>query len=208
MIFDDILPGLDERAFITGWSGSGKTTLLREILREQDGVVVVDPKHTFTPHTDDEDKYETACSVSEAVKAIDDGSNIIFRPDVLGDGSDIAEMLREIYQRGNLTLAIDECYGLHEARNRDVEKFLRAILTRGRELQIAVIAASQRPSWIPLFYLSESNRFYLFGLKLPNDKKRMSDVTGISVRMQDELEQYWFWYSDNNTEPLKVTLNL
>ena len=78
-----------------------------------------------------------------------------------------------VMERENITLYIDEVYGVVQGRN--ATDALRAVITRGRELGIGVWSATQRPKDIPLIVISEADWFFMFQLRVEGDRKRMAE---------------------------------
>jgi hypothetical protein len=91
-------------------------------------------------------------------------------------GDDWEPLLAEVYAAGNVTIYIDEVYGV--CHRGQAGPWLTALYTRGRELGIGVWAATQRPSWIPLFVLSESEWLLTFRLQLEADQRRVAQMMG------------------------------
>lgn len=177
-----------DRVFACGKTGSGKTYLMKHLTARLPRLVVLDGKGTLSdwgllPW----DRY--------ARQALRSGEAI--RTRVLWDvGSDVFEfwddVMGECFQAGNLTLYCDELYALSEKPGQ-VQPMLRAIYTRGRELNIGAWAATQRPVSVPLVTMSESEHFFCFRLTMDDDRQRVAEFMTEAVR--DPIKDaHGFWY--------------
>lgn len=158
-----------ERTLLVGTTGSGKSTLARTLLAGIDQIVIViDPKGDFAfPYS----QIITDPSDLSSVKR-SNGWNIIYRPEPEFDTLDCWDSVFEwIYYFRDCCVYIDELYGVMvESR---APRMLKSCLTRGRGLHITTIAATQRPSSIPIGIMSESEQRFMFMLDWLDDKKRM-----------------------------------
>lgn len=183
-----------DRASIVGMTGSGKTFLAGYLLRTARRLVVIDPKGTLRGRWRLEEWSEATR------KRLLDGEPVRIRlarpvtrgPSRIGPGQTIwDDYLWDIYDAGNVLVYIDEMYGVTPVGGRIPEP-LQAIYTRGRELGIGAISASQRPSWVPLEILSESTWFFCFRLQLEDDRRRMAGLMGAEV-LEPIPDLYGFW---------------
>lgn len=156
-----------DRVAFVGKTGSGKTYLAKGLLSSVQRLIVLDAKGTlgdWVPNFDND--LEKKLMNGEMVRAR------IPAP-IGGDWDDI---LWKCYEAGNVTIYIDEVYGISEGSK--PSDALRAVITRGRELGIGVWSSTQRPSWIPLIILSECEWVFTFQLRLMEDKRRMASIIG------------------------------
>lgn len=184
------------RLIVAGHTGSGKSLALTWALRRQRlrGVIIDTklepafatlPRHTIVEGLENVD--------FDAFKAPDAPDFLIVRPSP--DEMDLEildDFLREIYESlENVVVGIDELYnvamGSHPAPG------ITALYTRGRSRRISMIAATQRPAWIPLFCLTEADEFYVFRLNWPADRDRMASVTAENVR-KIPVDKYTYWW--------------
>ena len=197
-----IAPSRTDRAVFIGQTGSGKTTLARVLLAQRPYVAIYDAKgmlrwREYERHT----KLETL-SKSKFPK-------LIYAPNAeeLRDELYIEGFFRWVYKRRHTTLYVDEVYGVtnHEI----IPPSYHACLTRGRELGISTFSATQRPKLIPQTVLSESEHYYIFRLLLPQDKKKVREIIGVTESQTDRLSKYEFYYANNEGSirgPLKLDL--
>lgn len=198
---EEIAPGLTDRAAFVGQTGSGKTTLAQEVCRLRPWVVAFDPKGML-----EWDGYERHERLSALTKA--KAPRLIYRPvyEELADDETVDAFFEWVYERRNCVLYVDEVYAI--AQGDSYPWFFGACLTRGRERGIATYIASQRPSRVPQVMLSESEHCYIFNLKLPQDRERMSDITGLEDT-ELNLPKHEFYYVPQVGDPvgpLKLSL--
>lgn len=163
-----------QRVFIAGKTGCGKTTLAEKLLQNVGRLVVIDPKVVL------KDKFNLSDDVEKGFKLLEQGKNARIRivsPVVQNQELLYEDYFRRIYDIGNIILYIDELQAISK-NAREMGMFLKALYTRGRELNIGVWASTQRPSFIPLFAMSESDYFFIFKLQLLNDRKRIAEIVG------------------------------
>jgi DNA helicase HerA-like ATPase len=165
-----------ERVFFCGRTGSGKTFAAKHICARLPRLVVLDPKGTLTDWNLEPWDRETR-------RLLRQGYPVRARV-VVPFGADATEIWEEafyaVYSGGNCTLYIDEVYGVVEPGSKPPSG-LTAIWTRGRELKVGGFASSQRPTWVPLFILSEADHLFTFRLSLEEDRRRMAAFMGPEV---------------------------
>lgn len=203
----EILPGPTDRAAFVGQTGSGKTTLAEAVCAARPFVVAHDSKGTlkWSGYT----LFRSLAKMADAdpVKV----PRMIYRPDAdeLLDADAQDQFFRWCYDRGNCVVYVDEVFAVASANT--VPHHLLACVTRGRERGVQLYASTQRPSGIPLVVLSESEHVYAFRLKLPGDRERMEDVTGIDANVIGKIPKRQFYYCPQDAEqavgPMRLRLN-
>lgn len=184
----------DERVFIAGKTGSGKTWLARRLLDPVERLIVIDPKGTFggkglkVPNAFDWFQFRRG----------QPGRFRILPPIVDNPLVWYEELFERLYGYGNLTLYIDEAYEVADGNR--IGKWLKALYTRGRELGIGVWAATQRPTGIPLFLISESEWIILFRMNLQDDRRRIASIAGDEVMQRiPDPHGFWLYYVENGS---------
>ena len=90
-----------------------------------------------------------------------------------------------------------------------VQKYPRElgrVMTQGRSKNVGVWACTQRPSGIPSIVPSNCSYFFVFNMALPQDRKKLVEVTGM-VELYDWPNGYNFWYYKMGEEkPVKAVL--
>ena len=187
---------LGEHYFIAGRTGSGKTFLVHALAKkasEQHNIIVHDTKGTsaFNPYP----VYTRVKDIMRDRKATGEGI-FVYRPEFEELEMEYYELFYEwIYFRKNCIVVIDEAMQVCE-NPKSYPKYLKGVLTRGREYNISAWVCTQRPKTLPLFLLSEATRFYIFELNLAEDRKRVVEITGREEFEKRELCKYCFHYFD------------
>lgn len=194
MDWQSIKLGREEHGFICGQTGTGKSKLAEFLINDpnKEYSVVYDPKHSRTlgEWRNQSIIYrwpELECSEEK---------RIIYRPSLEESESkdEQTKFFRWIYVQGHVRVYVDECSALLGDSNPNI--YLKGCLTRGRELGVSVLAATQRPVSLPLITMSEASRLYIFGLSMPEDQNRITRITGITEAEQADLLRYEFYYFD------------
>jgi hypothetical protein len=127
---------------------------------------------------------------------------IIFRPgyDELQSPDVMDAFFEWIYQRRRTCVYVDEVMAVTRG---DVYPYhFGACLTRGRERGVVVYGSSQRPTRIPQVLLSESEHVYTFRLRLPQDRGRIYDTTGLDPDAVAALPKRAFYYVPQDGAPI------
>lgn len=219
-----------EHVFVAGRTGSGKTYLAQKYLagRNFPFVAVLDTKGFVSwpevPGTrwGKGDNNHVLIDGGKNLTLIDDiielnfleTPNVIYRPKWEQLSPEYYnEFFRWCYKRRNTTVWIDEVMSVATAGK--YPEYLKAILTRGRQLHVACWALTQRPADIPVIVMSEATHVFVFDLNMVQDRERMASVTGDPTLMTkpskatnqppSKYDNYNFWYF-NNRYSEKATL--
>lgn len=171
-----------ERAVLVGATGSGKTFLASRLVSPLRRVLVLDPKHTF--------KLE-GFKPGETLPIFRNEFKMIFRPDREEDDGKMARVSYEIFKRGNAVIYVDELATLADYYPITTAQ-LADIARTGRERAVGVWSAMQRPRFVPKVFLTESEVFFIFGLRSADDRKHIAGFSGEEV--VQALEPFGFWY--------------
>lgn len=200
--FEQLLPGVTDRAALVGQTGSGKTTLAEVLCNQRPYVVAIDPKGML-----EWDGYHVHTTLEALTQ--DRYPRLIYRPTYaeLSDPETMDLAFQWVYERQQTALYVDEIYGIAEGDQAPYH--YKACLTRGRERGVVVYTATQRPARVPQVMFSESEHVYCFHLKLPRDRERVEDMTGISEEAIAGLPKWHFYYAPQEGEPIgPLTLDL
>jgi hypothetical protein len=113
------------------------------------------------------------------------------------------------YKRGNTIVWVDEL-GSVASGAMNFPDYLRAIYTRGRQLNVVIWGLTQRPFNVPIICMSEASHIICFSLNMQQDRERVAMISE-----SDELlkkpdivakNEYAFWYHNvkKNTTTLGV----
>lgn len=187
----------NDRVLIAGKTGSGKTWFAGGLLATVDRLVVIDSKASLND-------WSLSDPSDRDWSRFDRGGSGRFRvlPPITDNPQAWYESLFErLYDARDLTLYIDEAYGVCPP-GKIPGQWLSALYTRGRELGIGVWAATQRPTWIPLFMISEADWVVTFRLSLAQDRDRMAQIAGDTVKTPI-TDPHGFWlYRVGDDSPL------
>lgn len=179
----------NDRAFICGKTGSGKTYLARYLTDGLKRLVVLDSKGRLGD-------WGLESWDKSARRALTNQSPV--RARVTAPMTDDVsafwdEVMLECYNSGNVTVYVDELYLISESSKPST--VLRALYTQGRELGIGTWASTQRPAWVALFAISESEHYFMFRLTLEEDRRRMSSFMTDTV-MTPIPDAHGFYYME------------
>lgn len=184
------LPGANQRAVFVGKTGCGKTTLAQRILRYYPHVVVLDIKGEMTPGS--WPGFSIYQEFDKLIKAGRDDQKRIYQPNIYEQTDEQYEnFCKWVYLRKNTCLYVDEVFGLCE-HSQSIPFHYKGILTRGRQRGIACLQATQSPMNVPHSILSQSELYYVFFCKMPQDRDKIFKITGIPVDNQKQLQDFEF----------------
>jgi len=177
-----------ERMIAVGKTGSGKTFLMKYLTRGLKRLIVLDPKSMIDPikwHLD----WVSTGGLRDLQKGKD--ARLLVRT---YDTSEWNTYLQAAWEATNTVVYIDELYALVEFGRIAPPRILSQLYTQGRERKVGVWGSTQRPSWVPLFTMSESDWFFAFRTQLQDDRKRLSELMGPEVLEPIPVsDPYGFW---------------
>jgi len=164
-----------ERLIAVGKTGSGKTFLMKYLTRSLKRLIVLDPKAMIDPKEWHLDWVDNG-GLRDLSKGKD--ARLLVRT---FDTQEWNIYLQAALEATNTVVYIDELYALVEFGRIAPPRILSQLYTQGRERKVGVWGATQRPTWVPLFTLSECDWFFAFRTQLQDDRKRLSELMGEEV---------------------------
>lgn len=193
----------DEHVFICGQTGSGKSFLKQAYLSGYENVISLDLKGklTYEPFLYDVPVFDNL----EELMGVGEGK-YIYRPkfEEIENTDYIEKFFEWIYMRQNTICDIDEIIALSEIGGQGyIPRYAKAILTRGRERKTTIWSATQRPKTIPLVYMSESSHYFIFSLKLLDDRKRIQEFIPHDEILNEipKKTHKFYYYNDDLDRP-------
>lgn len=159
------------RGAIVGQTGTGKSVLARNILPKTGNLIIVDPKGMF-----DYPDMPVYTSIS-AIK-FQKPKRFIFRykPNDFGNIQKLNEVYKYAYDRGNTFVYTDDVIGIMDKTR--YPKYLAICYQMGRQKNVTMLSTFQRPAWLPLFLMTECDKFYLFRVTMKEDINRINQIVG------------------------------
>lgn len=220
--WQEIKLGRNDRGILIGATGCGKTTLARYLIEDDDKrySVVYDAKASdavgewagIRPIDTPRKKVVRTQALYTELEELPYAKEprIIYRPPYTEERDPYRQdkFFEWVYWHYRRRLYVDEAYALLGGTNPSFH--LQACITRGRERGISTLIATQRPKRIPLISMSEAEHYYIFRTQMPEDKERITELTGITFEQQIDLELYEFYYFNvfHGLFPTKLKLKL
>jgi energy-coupling factor transporter ATP-binding protein EcfA2 len=164
-----------QRIISVGKTGSGKTFLMKYLTRGLHRLMVLDPKSMIDPaewHLN----WADNSTARDLLKGKE--SRLLVRT---YNHEDWSKWLQIAWEAENVVVYIDELYALVEFGRSAPPRILSQLYTQGREKSVGIWGATQRPAWVPMFTMSESDWYFAFRTQLQDDRKRLAELMGPEV---------------------------
>jgi energy-coupling factor transporter ATP-binding protein EcfA2 len=176
----------NERVTAIGKTGSGKTHLLKAYAAGFSNVMVLDTKGTFTWG-----KVPVIRTLDQLMKQ--GAGKFIYRPVDAEMNADFYDAFFEFcYKRRHTLVFVDELAQVCDSPT-DILPNWKNIMQRGRELNVGIFNATQRPRGVPKMALSECEHTFCFRLKLEDDRKHVAEFMGKEI-VDVQLKGHGFFY--------------
>lgn len=187
----------------TGW---GKTTLAAEILDLRTYLVAFGVKG----QDDTMDKLIRHLRMTRMSRWNPEvADRIALWPNIRGAGKThrarqrevFSEAIDSIFRMGAWCCFFDEVVYLSETLGLD--DALKFLLNQGRSSNISVVAATQRPAFIPLAFYDMATHLFLWKFNDHRNALRVAELTGVAAKVVREevmeLPKYQFLYINKDT---------
>jgi hypothetical protein len=188
------VPDLGQRALFVGKTGSGKTYAMLRLLGRYyrtRQIQILDTKG-------DSGIRRLAAPVAERLRDVPrwrwpQHPVVVYRPraEELGSLETLDAWCLWIYDRGHTIAVVDEISQVAD-ETRPGPGFL-SMVTRGRDRDVSVWMATQRPRRIPAICYTEAEHYYIFWLADRRDRERVAEFTLPAVA-DPVPDPHGFWY--------------
>lgn len=158
------------RVCIIGPTGSGKTQLARALLVTRRNAIAVDTKRT-----EDWSEFGPVVYGEEIYRAKAGRFAFAVPGEFLVDETLPERFFRWALRNRNRVIYCDELLDIMPV------PALKILATQGRSANVGLWTATQRPSGVPLYTISEAQHYFIFYLRLPQDRERMEIATGTEI---------------------------
>ena len=170
----------DERVLVVGKTGSGKTYASRLLLAKYPRVLYLDSLHRLDMEVSSKQQAEELMNGESFQICVDDNDTF-------------TELVDAQFSNGDFVIYIDEVYGICPPQ-KAIPEIINRIWTRGRGNGIGAWAATQRPTWLPIFLLSEAEHYLVFRLQVEDDRKKIAKIVGESAMKMPKNEHGFTYY--------------
>jgi hypothetical protein len=189
----------------TGW---GKSTLINRLLHKRTYCVA------FGVKKKDETLDELEHKGFEVQRKFrpETSNRIILWPKLERDGNGsqkkiFGDALWRIYEMGGWCLDMDEAVYL--SRDLKLEVDMNRLWMNGRAEGISVVAATQRPAYLPLYAYDQPTHYFFWKMRLSNDARRIGELGGVPLNemmaLIRKLPKYYCLYFNKETDEMYIT---
>lgn len=190
--------GLDDHVTTAGATGTGKSHGSMLLMRAQRKPFVIYDSKASKTVAQFADRIITNIDDLDTIGKRDKFEKVAFRPAWDAAEQDIRDICNGIarwcYLRQNIGLYIDEISDISRSAM-DVPSYVSGISRRGRERNVTLWATTQRPVGVPKILMSEASHFFIYQLRDPADRDRISQAAEQPLQSSiQSLEKREFLY--------------
>lgn len=190
-----------ERVLIIGKTGGGKTVLAKHFLKEiakKYRVVIIDPKHMWLGKYPKWAKNNEKGTVEKPrlVTSFNPKLSVqCFQPTMPAHRDErLDKLCFDILKQGKTFVFFDELSTVATATQ--IPDGFSALWTQGRQIEVAAWCATQRPLRIPEIVKSQSEKWFIFDMPGPKNKKEIAEYTDTPDIESTRIPKFVYWYYD------------
>lgn len=202
----------DDLVMFMGRRGWGKSTACKQMQNAFSRIVVIDIMHEYKPRGKNEFLSHGFFDFKNKILELENKKSfkLICRLDPENEDTEFHEMMRVIFEVGDLLLVVEEVH--HFASVHKMPAFLKHIILRGRHKGITFFGTTQRPGELHKTILSQCNHLFVGSIFEKNDTQYLSDFLGRkTAKMLQSLKQFEdkaeFIYWQPGKEPKIIFVN-
>lgn len=198
-----------EHVTVIGPTGWGKSTAIKElVLPRRDYVVAFATKRKDSTM----DELQAQGYKVQSKFQPDVADHIILKPKMtLSNDAEIRNTFKNaidtIWWSGGWCMDWDEA--VYMAEELKLKSLMSKMWMQGRSLGVSIVAATQRPAFLPLYAYDQATHFFFWKMKLQDDAMRVARLGGLDIREMlstiRQLPKYWFLYHNKETEETLIS---
>jgi len=161
--------------------------------------IVIDPKHTFRLEGF---KLNRGINFPRFFKK---DFQMLVRPK-RDDDEKLSDFLIAAFRDRNVTIYCDELAVMAE-RYPESLSVMKEIALTGREKNVSLWNATQRPRGIPRIFFTEAEVFFIFRMNDSDDRDHVAGYTGPEVKQRIPRHQFYYYRGEEDA-PRLMTLDL
>lgn len=204
---------VSEHVFIGGMTGTGKSYLAEKYLSKYPRVWMLDTKGDTSRKLKDglnpwPEVDPKKLTIIKSIVSLAEVRTpyLIYEPNMNElEEYFYNEFFKAAYFLENVTVWVDEAMNVSPSPY-SLPDYYKGILTRGRSRNVSVWSLSQRPKGIASIIISQCTHFFVFNLQLPQDRKTITEITGVPEFLtKPGGHDFWYW-RDGWDEAVKARL--
>lgn len=179
------LPGPSDRTVVIGATGSGKTRFGVWLASVR---LAPNRRHFFLDFKGEELFAQLGLTPWPIDAPLPEEPGVYWIRILPGQEMEVSQFFLNCYNSSDIFILIDETYMLPYQ-----DRWVRACLTQGRSKRIEIVACTQRPVRIDVFFFSEASFISVFRLNTRDDRKRVSEyMDGREIPRLPPYHSLWY----------------